>query len=1276
MNPIFSIKTKDIKSLNDVQSRELVARLCRAELRKLNISENFVLWGGDQRAKDGGVDVLVNIDPPQSIIGYIKSDRTIFQVKAENFSKSKIPEEMAPNGSLRPAIRELAINNGAYIIVSTRDDLSSGSAYSDRINAMESCLSLHGINGEIIVDFYDCRRIADWIEQNPPIAIWVRSVLGKPLVGWKPYSPWAYQESDLDAEYLLDDRVKVFTPNSDEGSAVLFSINQLRENLSKASSVRIVGLSGVGKTRLVQALFDKRILTEQPALDAENVIYTDFSDGPTPQPSVMVETLVAEGADCVVVVDNCGHSVHRKLSEIVNRLESKIRLITIEYDIRNDIPEGTTCYRLESSSDDVICKLLKRRFKVLSDGDIDKIVEFSDGNARVSFALAASTESTGELARLRDTDLFDRLFFQNNNENDELMRCAEAASLLYSFDGVDCSSNSEMSILASLVEMPLIAFSRNITLLQSRGLVQQRGKWRAVLPHAISNRLAKQAIDEIPVEFLISKLVVSTNERVAQSFSRRLSFLHESTKVCDIVLRWLEPEGRYSDLTSFSDIEKNIFKNIAPIQQESALRVLERAVSNSSFVSSDKYDLYFFTKIARSLAYETYLFERAAEVIVQLSVDEPPDKNYESSTNVLTSLFYCHLSGTEASPCQRAKVIKSLMLSSIQGRQRLSLDLLRASFETSYFSSIYDFDFGARRRDYGWHPLSEDDLYDWYKQFIDISVEFGKENTKFAQAVRTVLAESLRGLWMLDILRQEIIRAINELTIDIHWPEGWHAVLGILHFDKETLDEENILILQRLGEQLAPDDLKTKIYSYILPGGSFSYSLDDYSEHCDGNGISKEAISIEEAAEDLGKQASLDNEILAEVVPKLLTGSANQYAWNFGFGIGQTLQAIERVIKISREFIEHSNKESYNFTFFSGIIVAWQKTNPEQLSIFLDKILDDSVWRKWFPTLQLQVEIDELGYKRLIKSLELGYAPVNQYRRLCYGGAKKLLLVAQIMTLLDIISEKSEDGINVVIEIMFSVLYDIKEKSIEFSKELRKSYLSFLKRTNLVEHYCKYRQLSSKMDRIFDFIINDSEFSDELSALLENTIKTANEFYSYRVVRILQVFVRYFPKQTFDMLFAHTKNSKLFLGLRDRESVELFRYADEKSIIEWCNVYPNERYAFIASICPLFVEIKSHDKGTNPAFNLTSLSIALTINASDKKSILTLLANKLYPMSGAGRKSKELEMRLIAFEKLNISEDVELSEQFAKIKEFWLEKIKKEEELEEIEEKRQTASFE
>ena len=280
MNPIFSITVKDIQNLSDEQSRELVARLCRAELRKNGISPAAVSWGGDQRAKDGGVDVFVDVDPAMGLNGYIKNDQCVFQVKAEKFSKGKIPGEMAPKGKLRPAIAELAKKNGAYVIVSTRDSLAGGSrtesSLAQRITAMKGCLLDQGLDDRVIVDFYDCRKIADWVEEHPCIANWIRHIVGKPILGWQPYAPWAYKESDTESRYLIDERVKVFVPNAEKGSDVLSAINRLRRELSKNVSVRIVGLSGVGKTRLVQALFDQRIITEQPTLDA---VYVADEDG-------------------------------------------------------------------------------------------------------------------------------------------------------------------------------------------------------------------------------------------------------------------------------------------------------------------------------------------------------------------------------------------------------------------------------------------------------------------------------------------------------------------------------------------------------------------------------------------------------------------------------------------------------------------------------------------------------------------------------------------------------------------------------------------------------------------------------------------------------------------------------------------------------------------------------------------------------------------------------------------------------------------------------------
>ena len=526
MTHIFNIDQSFIKAVDDATARELVARLCRAELRAQGLPESAITWGGDQRAKDGGVDVRVDCPSPLRTPDFVKTACTVFQVKAEKFPPAKIHEEMAPKGTLRPAIMELKETGGTYIIASTQDD-NADLALQPRRDAILQCLTDYGLETSVQSDFYDSRRIADWVEQHPPIATWLRYKIGKPLRGWRPYGPWAHRADDPEAEYLVDDRVRVFVPGVEGGSDITHVIAQLRQELANTVSVRIVGLSGVGKTRLVQALFDPRVCPETLALKSENVIYADLADEPEPQPQSMLESLQVHESDSIVVIDNCGPDTHKRLTNIVKCSTSRLKLITVEYDIRDDLPEDTLCYRLEGASEKVITKLLKDRYSSVSDSDADRIAEFSDGNARVAFALASTVETGGELSRLRNQELFERLFRQKNEPNDELLKCAEVASLLYSFDCSDVSPNGELARLASLAEVTPLTFLRHMAELKRRGLLQERGQWRAVLPHAIANGLARRIIESAPKELLYSLFIEHGRERIARSFTRRLGFLHD-----------------------------------------------------------------------------------------------------------------------------------------------------------------------------------------------------------------------------------------------------------------------------------------------------------------------------------------------------------------------------------------------------------------------------------------------------------------------------------------------------------------------------------------------------------------------------------------------------------------------------------------------------------------------------------------------------------------------------------------------------------------------------
>ena len=100
-------------------------------------------------------------------------------------------------------------------------------------------------------------------------------------------------------------------------------------------------------------------------------------------------------------------------------------------------------------------------------------------------------------------------------------------SLLYSFDGETVTADSELARLGKLVGQDANQLYGSVAELRRRDLVQARSIWRAVLPHAIANRLARLALQNFPVTTIETQLVVSAPERVIRSFSRRLGYLHD-----------------------------------------------------------------------------------------------------------------------------------------------------------------------------------------------------------------------------------------------------------------------------------------------------------------------------------------------------------------------------------------------------------------------------------------------------------------------------------------------------------------------------------------------------------------------------------------------------------------------------------------------------------------------------------------------------------------------------------------------------------------------------
>src|SRR6266851_6400418 len=285
---MLEITPAHIAELADDDLRTLIGLLCEAELSRHSLPVSAVTWGGNQRAADGGLDVRVALPAGSAVTDFVPKPNTGFQVKCQDMPRTNILAEMRPSGAVRPVIRDLADASGAYVIASSQGSTADSALRSRRAAMAEAVAALPNA-AELVLEFYDRTRLASWVRQHPGLIPWVREKVGKPVRGWHSYGPWTHEPEGTTGEFLLDEtpRVQTRQQNDGEGLSALAGLVRMRDVLRQTGTVvRLIGLSGVGKTRLVQALFDAR-LGEQ-GLDPALAIYTNMSDDPDPQPTGMV----------------------------------------------------------------------------------------------------------------------------------------------------------------------------------------------------------------------------------------------------------------------------------------------------------------------------------------------------------------------------------------------------------------------------------------------------------------------------------------------------------------------------------------------------------------------------------------------------------------------------------------------------------------------------------------------------------------------------------------------------------------------------------------------------------------------------------------------------------------------------------------------------------------------------------------------------------------------------------------------------------------------------
>ena len=942
--------------------------------------------GGAHTAADGGLDVEVDLENREFRGDFVQRNLTGFQVKKPSMPPSRIPAEMSPKGQLRPIFHDLAERSGCYVIVSVADD-PSDSRLTQRLDAMREQVSPVEHDDNLHLDFYGRGKLSQWLRRHPGVQLWLQDRLGFPLRGWKSFGRWTYVPPDDDDRLISREGISIVLPERDAPRLEIEpGINRLRELVrTSGKPVRIVGLSGVGKTRIVQALFEPDVGTNP--LEHHLAVYADLGETPTPSPRDMHAWLHAQRHRAIMILDNCPRDTHHSLAELVVQTSS-IDLISVDLDVRDDRPENSSVIQVRAEGPDIAEVLVRRRHPAIGEGNARRVAQLSEGNARMALALAAGARKGESLSGFSDVHLFDRLFNQKDSPDTGLLKAATVLSLVYSFsvsddgDGVD-----ELTVLAFLAGEDRVALYGRVQELLDRQLAQKRGHFRAVLPQALADHLARRALDAIPSGRILASLLGMSDPRLLTSFGKRLGYLHDHDAARQIVTSWLDRGGILHEIENLNGTGLQLLRNAAPAVPSAVLSALEirfDEADSEKKLRGSVLESHGITELLCGIAYEPEFFERCVRLLAMTARLEANDTSQPTGPRAqLFGLFCMYLSGTNAGPEIRLPIVRRFLFDSDNDDQELGFGMLEAALLGDHWATLIPSDFGSHPRNYGYRPATAHDCGQWLSPVIEIAREAAASGSRdMSNRVRKLLADKLRSLWQLPDIRDDLVETARTLNKQRPWIEGWKAVREIRHYDYSSVGGKTppsgFHLLTELDDLLRPQDLVGQIRTHVFSSDLDLLTMDDSIGAGDEDKWEESLSRAATRASNLGEAAAADLSVIDELSQELFVDLSGQH---FEFGKGLACGCADLRVLWDRLIVqlERADGAARNCRVLVGVIGVVREKEPSLTHEILDSAIRNPLLRRFIVSLQSQASLNRRAVERLLKSLDFEDTPLYQF---------------------------------------------------------------------------------------------------------------------------------------------------------------------------------------------------------------------------------------------------------------------------------------------------------
>jgi hypothetical protein len=603
-------------------------------------------------------------------------------------------------------------------------------------------------------------------------------------------------------------------------------------------------------------------------------------------------------------------------------------------------------------------------------------------------------------------------------------------------------------------------------------------------------------------------------------------------------------------------------------------------------------------------------------ILSRVATQHANEQQAKQASDIFVSLFTIYLSGTHAKIEQRLGVIEEHLKSSEAKARKLGLAALDQMLEMAHFSSHYQFEFGARSRDYGYQPRSAAERTQWYGATLALIERLVLVEGIAKPELRDLLAQNFRfrGLWTLAQMYDELERLAHRFADDGFWREGWVACQQTMQLDRGQLTPEAASRLSALEVYLRPSNLYERVQAVVLGDKPGKLSLEDIDT--EGDPVST-LQRLSEIARELGVAVAVNDEVFTKLVPDLLRGG-NQ-VWGFGRGLASGSPDLRVTWERLVEGLGQLVPEQRDVQVLRGFLVELWGRDRDLAQDLLDSAIDQPALVALLPFLNSAVELDEQGVQRLKRALSTGLVPVRMYGALKYGRTIDHLAGATLKDLLMLIADQA-DGFDVAVEILSMRLHLDRSAQRSHEPEILEAGRELLQ--------CAIFRMGNQskdyeLSNIAKLCLNGPE-SGKTTKKVAMRLKQAVSDYktnSFDNDRLLSVLLELQPIVTLDALFAGDDKDgiEMFSSLSDHRHNPADIIACD-ALITWCEADRERRYPLAASI----ITLMRRSEESYPKIWSEQAKV-LIAQAPDPRTVLGVFIERFRPMSWRGSRATVME---------------------------------------------------